>query len=116
VDIEVRHVFGATVEAPGTVHEERMNGVWRDRLNCLTRRTHAFAKATKTWDAAVTLALFEHNWLRPHPALRQPAPDLPYGQRYRRRTPAMAIGLTDHVWSWEEFLTYRIPQYQHPRE
>jgi len=28
------------------------------------------------------------------------------GRRYRRRSPAMAIGLTDHIWSWEEFLTY----------
>ena len=55
----------------------------------------------------MTLSLFEGNWLRLHPALREPANDLPHGRRYRRRSPAMAIGLTDHVWSWEEFLTYR---------
>jgi len=29
----------------------------------------------------------------------------PTDAAYRRRSPA--IGLTDHVWSWEEFLTYR---------
>jgi hypothetical protein len=62
----------------------------------------------------VILALFEHNWLRPHRALRQAATDLPNGQRYRRRTPAMVMGLTDHVWTWKEFLTYRT--YQHLRE
>jgi hypothetical protein len=86
----------------------------RDRLNCLTRKTHAFAKATKTWDAAVILALLERDWLRPHPALREAVLNLPHGQRYRPRTPAMAMGLTDHVWTWQEFLTYRV--YQHHKE
>jgi len=45
------------------VHEERLNGVLRDRLNYLTRKTHAFAKDGRTWDAAVTLSVFEHNCL-----------------------------------------------------
>ena len=44
-------------------------------------------------------------------ALREPAEELPHGRRYRRRTPAMAIGLADHVWSWEEFLTFRLYHY-----
>ncbi len=71
------------------------------------RKTHAFAKQASTWDAAVTLCLFEHNWLKLHRALREPAGPLPDGRRYRRRSPAMAIGLTDHIWRWEEFLTHR---------
>ena len=83
------------------VHRERLNGVLRDRLNALTRKTHGLAKDVQTWDALVSLCLFEHNWLRPHPALREPAEGLAYGRRYRRRTPAMAIGLTDHVWTWD---------------
>jgi hypothetical protein len=107
VRIEVHQVLGQPIECPYAVHEERLNGVLRDRLNCLTRKTHAFAKREQTWDAAVVLCLFESNWLRSHPALREPATDLPNGRRYRRRSPAMTIGLTDHVWSWEEFLTYR---------
>lgn len=107
VRIEVRHVLGEPIACPYAVHEERLNGVLRDRLNCLTRKTHAFAKQAQTWDAAVVLGLFETNWLRPHLALREPANDLPDGRRYRRRTPAMAVGLTDHIWNWEEFLTYR---------
>jgi hypothetical protein len=36
---------------------------------------------------------------------------LPGGRRYRQRTPAMAIGLADHVWSWEEFLSFKCYQY-----
>jgi hypothetical protein len=30
-----------------------------------------------------------------------------HGRRYQPRTPAMAIGLTDHIWTWDEFLHYR---------
>lgn len=95
------------VEQPVPVHIERLNGVLRDRLACLTRKTHAFSKTAKTWDALFGLAVFEHNWLHPHSALRQPstAP----GGYYERRTPAMAMGLTDHSWSWEEFLTTKVP-------
>jgi IS1 family transposase len=109
--VEVRATFGAPVEQPHTVHVERLNGVLRDRLACLTRKTHAFAKAAGTWDAAVRLVLFEHNWLRPHPALRQPLP-APIGQRrYLRRTPAMLLGLADRPWSWLAFLTTALSHY-----
>lgn len=78
-------------------------------MACLTRKTHAFAKDARTWDAAVTLALFEHNWLRPHPALALRVPRTDQHQRYAPRTPAMALGLTDHSWTWTEFLTMHIP-------
>lgn len=105
VKVEVHHRFGPVPECPHTVHQERLNGALRDRLACLTRKTHAFAKRRRTWDAAVGLGLFEHNWMRPHQALRQERTSLPGGRRYIRRSPAMAIGLSDHVWSWTEFLT-----------
>ncbi len=69
--VETRATIGGTaVEQPVPVHSERLNGVLRDRLACLTRKTHGFAKNTSTWDALFGLALFEHNWLRTHPALR----------------------------------------------
>ena len=55
-----------------TVHIERVNGILRDRLNALTRKTHAFAKGDTTFDALVHRQLFEHNWIRPHWALRLP--------------------------------------------
>ena len=107
VKVEVRHCFGAATLDPRTVRVERLNGVFRDRLNCLTRRTHAFAKRTGTWDAAAGLCVFAHNWITPHHALRERAPDLPYPRQYRERTPAMAVGLTDHVWTWKAFLSRR---------
>lgn len=114
VKVEIRPVIGEAPECPHAVCEERLNGVLRDRLNCLTRKTHAFAKREATWDAAVSLCLFEHNWLQPHRVLRREAEGLPNGQRYLRRTPAMAQGLTDHVWNWEEFLLH--PTYHYKKE
>lgn len=104
VDVVVRQVLGEPVgEDQWTVHVERRNGVLRDRLACLTRKTHAFAKREETWKAAVGLGVFEGNWIHPLRALREWAPA--GRRRYRQRTPAMDIGLTDHVWSWQEFLT-----------
>jgi hypothetical protein len=104
--VEVRAVLGEQAEQPYTVHVERQNGVLRDRLACLTRKTHAFAKRAATWDACFSLALFEHNGILPHLALRQPLAEPVEGRRYDRRTPAMALGLSDHVWSLVEFLTH----------
>ena len=78
----------------------------RDRLACLTRKTHAFAKTARTWEALLGLMIFEHNcWLRSHPALSRASSATVPGRCYDRRTPAMAIGLSDHRWSWWEFLT-----------
>jgi IS1 family transposase len=101
--VETRPTFGAAVPQPALVHVERRNGVCRDRLNALTRKTHAFAKTVATWDALLDLHVFEQNWLHPHPTLRVPA--LAAGRAYDRRTPAMALGVSDHVWTWREFLT-----------
>jgi IS1 family transposase len=103
--VEVRATIGEPAELPYAVCLERLNGTLRDRLNCLTRKTHAFAKETALWDALFGLTVFEHNWLRPHVALRVRLAEPAAGRRYDQRTPAMAIGLTDHIWAWAEFLT-----------
>ena len=105
VRTELRAPVGELAPRPYTVHVERFNGVVRDRLNCLTRKTHAFAKDAATWDAAFGLAVFAHNRLRPHLALRRPPAEPRDGRRYAPRTPAMAIGLADHPWTLREFLT-----------
>ncbi len=104
---ETRAALGARMEPAGTVHVERLNGTLRDRLNALTRKTHAFAKRDVTFDALVGLQLFDHNFHRPHRALRLPGED--GVRRYRQRSPAMALGLTDHLWSFQDLLTTRLP-------
>lgn len=107
ISIEIRAVLGACQEPAGTGHVERLNGALRDRLSALTRKTHAFAKCEETWDALVGLQLFDHNFHRPHLALRLP---VAHGERrYQRRSPAMALGLTDHLWSFQEILVSRVP-------
>ena len=63
------------------------------------------------------LALFQayHNFVLPHASLRLPLPELEIIsetaaiKRWQPRTPAMAAGLTDRVWSLREVLSYRVP-------
>jgi hypothetical protein len=107
LSVEIRAALGAAMEPAGTIHVERLNGALRDRLNALTRKTHAFAKRDTTWDALVGLQLFDHNFYRAHGALRLSVAD--GARRYHHRSPAMALGLTDHRWSFLELLTTRIP-------
>src|SRR6266852_7826593 len=107
LSVETRAALGAGMEPAGTVHVERLNGALRDRLNALTRKTHAFAKRDATWDALVGLQLFDHNFQRAHRALQLPLAD--GRRRYHHRSPAMALGLTDHRWSFLEVLTTRLP-------
>jgi len=107
LSVEICAALGASMEPAGTVHVERLNGALRDRLGALTRKTHAFAKRDATFDALVGLQLFDHNFQRAHRALRLPAGE--GVRRYHQRSPAMALGLTDHLWSFQEFLTTRVP-------
>jgi len=107
LSVEIRASLGVSLEPAGTVHVERLNGALRDRLKALTRKTHAFAKRDATFDALVGLQLFDHTFQRAHRALRQPAGE--GVQRYHHRSPAMALGLTDHRWSCLELLTTRVP-------
>jgi hypothetical protein len=104
IRVEVRATIGQLVEQPYPIHIERFNGVLRDRLGCLTRKSHAFAKGIALWDALFSLTLFAHYWIRPHIALRLTLPQPVNGRRYDQRTPAMVIGLTDHTWTWSELL------------
>ena len=108
LSVEIRAALGVRMEPAGTVHVERLNGALRDRLNALTRQTHAFAKRDATFDALVGLQLFDHNFQRAHRALRLPLADGGV-RRYHHRSPAMALGLTDHRWSFLELLTTRVP-------
>jgi hypothetical protein len=107
LSVEIRAALGMAIEPAGTIHVERLNGALRDRLGALTRKTHAFAKRDDTWDALVGLQLFDHNFQRAHRALRLPVAD--GVRRYHHRSPAMALGLTDHRWSFQELLTTHIP-------
>ena len=107
LSVETCAVLGASMEPAGTLHVERLNGTLRDRLGALTRKTHAEALRDATFDALLGLQLFDHTFRRAHPTLRLPAAE---GlRRYHHRSPAMALGLTEHRWSFQELLTIRLP-------
>jgi hypothetical protein len=54
----------------------------------------------------------------PHTSLRLPLPqpEATHGtaKRWQPRTPAMAAGLTDHVWTLREVLLFRVPPWPQP--
>jgi hypothetical protein len=69
------------------------------------------------------LVLFQvyYNFVLPHASLRlaQAAPVVTNGRGsakvWQPCTPAMAAGLTDHVWSLREVLTFRVPPWPRPQ-
>jgi len=66
-----------------------------------SRRTYRFSKDWRYHEAATYLTLDRDNFCWPVRTLREPSVAGPG----RRRTPAMAAGLTDHVWSMAEWIT-----------
>jgi hypothetical protein len=60
------------------------------------------------------------NFVLPHTSLRQPlpVPEATHGKGsakvWRPCTPAMAAGLTDHVWTLREVLLCRVPPWPQP--
>src|SRR5262249_20743321 len=101
--VETRATCGAPIDQPALGPVERRTGACRDRLHALTRTTHAFATTTTTWDALVEVPIVEQTWRNPPRAFREPV--VAVGRLDDRRTPAMALRLTDHVWSRRACLT-----------
>jgi hypothetical protein len=77
-----------------TSYVERQNLTMRMGLRRFTRLTNAFSKKVENLAAAVSLHFMHYNFARPHKTLANPYP----------RTPAMAAGVTDHVWTLEEIV------------
>lgn len=71
---------------------ERQNLTMRMGMRRFTRLTNAFSKKVENLAAAVSLHFMHYNFGRPHKTLSKPYPT----------TPAMAVGVADHVWTLEE--------------
>lgn len=80
-----------------TAYIERLNGTFRARLAALARRTRAGGRTVARLERGMWLVGTVYNVCTPHDSLAA-------GQ-----TPAMAAGITDHVWSIAELLHYRVP-------
>jgi IS1 family transposase len=89
-----------------TSQVERHNGTDRSRCSRKTRKTYGFSKDWGVHRAASAFSYLSYNFCWPVRTLRGRGE----GGKWRQRTPAMAAGLTDHVWSLSEWLTYPVVQ------
>ena len=79
-----------------TSYVERQNLTIRMQMRRFTRLTNAFSKKRENLKAALALFFAYYNFCRPHSSLKT--------ETIKKQTPAMASGLTDHVWSIGELL------------
>jgi len=86
-----------------TAFIERLNATFRERLASLTRKSRHAARRLRALETGMYLIGCSYNFCFVHHELSKPS------HRGSPCTPAMAAGLTDHVWSICELLSYRIP-------
>jgi IS1 family transposase len=75
-----------------TSYVDRQNLTMRMHMRRFTRLTNAFSKKVENHAAAVAIHFMHYNFSRPHKTLANPYP----------RTPAMAAGVADHIWSLQK--------------
>ncbi len=96
VGTEVKVIQGDPDKAHiSTSYVERQNLTMRMSMRRFTRLTNAFSKKVENHMCAVALYFMWYNFARPHTTLSKPYP----------KTPAMAAGLADHVWTAEEVVS-----------
>lgn len=94
---------------------ERDNLTSRLHNSRLVRKTLRFSKQRKMLEAAVALEDAYYNFCLPHDSLKMPlAVPVPTNgngspKKWSPCTPMMAEGLTSHVWTLEELLSFRVP-------
>jgi hypothetical protein len=81
-----------------TSYVERQNLTMRMSMRRFTRLTNGFSKKLDSHMAAVALHFLHYNFARPHKTLAVKGDD----GILTKRTPAMAAGVADHVWSLRE--------------
>jgi hypothetical protein len=102
----------ATSQTVGTINTafiERLTATFRQRLACLVRRGRALARQTETLEAGMYLVGCVYNFCAYHKSLRLPLWITERRIHWVQRTPAIAAGLTDHRWSVEELLNFKLP-------
>jgi hypothetical protein len=130
VGVKHRVVFG-TMEAVmqvlatcgwkiNTAMVERLNLDIRQRVAAIGRRVNTICQGEEGLQHQLAVFQVYHNFVLPHASLRQPLsiPEPTHGtgsaRLWRPCTPAMAAGLTDHVWTLRDVLLYRVPPWPQP--
>jgi len=114
VKVETKVVFGSSAriekrleQLPGntinTSYVERSNLNWRMWDAHLTRKSLMFAKSFRWLKAKFAICIGFYNFIRPHETLSRGEDRV-----FRPNTPAMAAGITDHQWTINSLLKYRV--------
>lgn len=90
-----------------TSYVERLNLTIRNSLARFIRNGMNFSKDQYVHRRVMDFYQGWYNFCKPHKSLRLPSNN-PL-RKWDKRTPAMAKGMTDHLWSIEELLTFKIP-------
>ena len=114
-ELQARLAASATSTTINTSFVERDNLAWREHNRRLARKTTAFSKQRSWMEKQVWLSLAYYHFCLPHLSLREelPTPEPTRGngspRKWRPVTPAMAAGMTDHIWTTAELLGFRVP-------
>jgi hypothetical protein len=113
VGVELRVVFGDPVETlellgQSTSYIERTHLTMRLFNGRLVRKTLAFSKDVGMYRASAAWEDLVYNLARPLKSLRVEILGDPK-RKWKQRSPAMASGLTDHIWTVKELLKTVVP-------
>jgi IS1 family transposase len=104
-----------------TAFIERLNLSLRQRVVAIRRRSASPCKSGNGLSHQLVLFQVYHNFVLPHASLRQalaePIPTNGSGSAkvWQQQCPAMAAGLTDHIWTLQEVLMFRVPPWPQPQ-
>jgi IS1 family transposase len=116
----VEHVLAACGWHINTAFIERLNLSIRHHVAAIGRRVSTLCKGEDGVRQQLALYHVYYNFCLPHASVRQalPQPEPTHGsgsaKRWQSQTPAMAAGLTDHVWTLREVLLFRVPPWPQP--
>lgn len=114
-EIKARLAASTTSTSINTSFVERDNLAWREHNRRLTRKTTGFSKELPWMEKQVWLSLAYYHLCLPPISLREELPTREptrgsgSPRPWQSVTPAMAAGITDHVWTTAELLSYRVP-------
>ena len=117
----VQQVLSVCGRKINTAFIERLNLDIRQRVAAVGRRVNTLCQGEMGLRDQLVLFQVYHNFVLPHASLRQALaePLATHGSGsakvWRPCTPAMAAGLTDHMWSLREVLLYRVPPWPQPQ-
>lgn len=91
-----------------TAFVERVNLTFRQSVSSLSRRTWSYAQTEHRLLLHCEWFRLFYHLVRAHDSLALEVPGLK--RCFRSRSPAMALGLTTHLWSVSDLLHYPVPQ------